>query len=66
MRLIKLTEVLHLTGLSRSVLYQYTKANTFPQSVPLGTRAVAWVESEVLEWIEQCIQTRDKVNKTTT
>ncbi len=39
------------TGLSRSTIYQYIKDGVFPKSVPLGPRAVGWLESDVSEWI---------------
>ena len=39
------------TGLSRSTIYQYVKDGVFPKPVPLGPRAVGWLESEVSEWI---------------
>ncbi len=39
------------TGLSRSTIYQYIKGGVFPKPVPLGPRAVGWLESEVSEWI---------------
>ena len=50
-RLIRLTEVLDLTGLSRSSLYRKKRAGDFPESVELGERVVAWWQSEVLEWM---------------
>ena len=39
------------TGLSRSTIYQFIKDGAFPKPVPLGPRAVGWLESEVSEWI---------------
>ena len=39
------------TGLSRSTIYQYIKNGVFPKPVPLGPRAVGWLESDVSEWI---------------
>ena len=50
-RLMRLPEVLKLTGLSRSTLYRKIKAGQFPAPVSLGPRSVAWRESEVLDWI---------------
>lgn len=50
-RLIKLREVMALTGLSKSTLYRKIDAGTFPPPVVLGPRAVACRESEVLAWI---------------
>ena len=39
------------TGLSRSTIYQYVKDGVFPKHVPLGPRAVGWLESDVSGWI---------------
>ena len=39
------------TGLSRSTIYHYIKDGLFPTPVPLGPRAVGWLESDVSEWI---------------
>ncbi len=58
-RLIRLKQVMEITGLSRSSVYRYIDEGRFPQSVSLGGRAVAWVESEVERWIEEVINQRD-------
>ena len=59
MRLIRLKEVKHATGLGRSTIYKYIEDGTFPKSVSLGERAVAWVESEVMGWVMARIEARD-------
>ena len=41
------------TGLSRSTIYAFIKAGVFPKPVPLGPRAVGWLESEISYWITQ-------------
>jgi prophage regulatory protein len=47
-------------GLSRSTIYQFIKDGTFPKPIPLGPRAVGWLEADVNEWIAQRInQARD-------
>jgi prophage regulatory protein len=58
MRLIRLKEVIYCTGLARSTVYKYIAANTFPKPVPLGGRAVAWIQAEVDAWIEEKISIR--------
>lgn len=50
-RLIRLPEVLELTGLSKSTLYRKIKEDQFPAPVSLGPGSVAWRKSEVLDWI---------------
>ena len=44
------------TGLSRSTIYQYVKDGAFPKPVPLGPRAVGWLESDVSEWIAERVK----------
>ncbi len=58
-RLIRLNEVISRTGLSRSRIYQYINEDKFPTNVSLGGRSVAWVESEIAQWIENVIGHRD-------
>ncbi|EGR0542487.1 AlpA family transcriptional regulator [Vibrio cholerae] len=60
MRFLRLKEVMSLTGLGRSTIYKFMADETdFPKSVPLGGRAVAWVESEIEEWMESRLSMRD-------
>jgi prophage regulatory protein len=59
MQLIRLPEVLKMTGLSRSSVYRRVDAGTFPKAVALGGRSVAWVEEEIKAWIEARIEERD-------
>ncbi|PSV44868.1 AlpA family transcriptional regulator [Photobacterium indicum] len=61
MRLIRLKEVMNITGLGRSSIYKFMDEERFPKSVSLGDRAVAWVESEVEMWIEERIAERGEV-----
>lgn len=58
--LVRLREVIARTGLSRSTIYDRMSQGTFPSPVSLGGgRAVAWVESEVNDWIHARIKARD-------
>lgn len=58
-RLIRLNEVMRITGLSRSRIYQYISEDKFPDNVSLGGRSVAWVESEIYRWVDSVIRQRD-------
>lgn len=59
MRLIRRREVESRTGLSRSGIYGLMASKQFPRPVKLGNGiAVAWVESEVAQWIESRIRER--------
>lgn len=50
-KLIRLPEVLELTGLSRSTVYKLKKLGLFPQPVKIGPHAVRWYLDEVLLYI---------------
>ncbi|EMN5657924.1 AlpA family transcriptional regulator [Providencia rettgeri] len=49
--LIRLPEVMRRTGYGKAWIYRLIEAGQFPKSVKIGTRSVAFVESEVDEWI---------------
>lgn len=59
MRFIKLNEVMNSTGLGRSTIYKYMDKGEFPKSISLGDRAVAWLESEVHDWMMEKLEARD-------
>ncbi|WP_370548609.1 AlpA family transcriptional regulator [Edwardsiella tarda] len=54
-KLLRLSEVLNRTGYSRAWIYRLLKENRFPQSIKIGSRSIAFVESEVDDWINQRI-----------
>ncbi|AGH74723.1 helix-turn-helix transcriptional regulator [Edwardsiella piscicida] len=53
--LIRLSEVQRRTGYSKAWIYRLLKENRFPQSIKIGSRSIAFVESEVDDWINQRI-----------
>ncbi len=61
LRLLRLRQVMSVTGLARSTVYKYCSENSFPRPIHLGERNVAWVESEVQQWIEHKIGVRDRL-----
>ncbi len=58
MRFLRLKDVIAATGLSRSTIYKFMDEEVFPKTIPLGGRAVAWLESEIEEWMEQRLAMR--------
>ena len=50
-RMLRLQAVKAVTGLSRSTIYLRLAQGSFPRPVPLGGRAIGWVEAEVEAWI---------------
>ena len=68
-RFIRLHEVLSRTGYGRTTIYRKMEDGSFPRSVKLDgppidpeafdSRAVAWIEEEVEQWIESRIEERN-------
>jgi len=67
-KFIRLPEVLSRTGYGRTTIYRKMEDGDFPKSVKLGgppkdpnafdSRAIAWIEDEVDQWIESTIEER--------
>jgi prophage regulatory protein len=60
--LLRIKQVQQRTGLSKSYIYQLCSQDQFPKSIQIvaGGSSVAWVESEILEWIDSRIKERDE------
>jgi len=56
--MLRLLDVCRITGLCSSAIYQLESEQRFPQRVNIGPRAVAWVASEVQEWLKQRMASR--------
>jgi len=50
--ILRRREVQARTGLSRSTIYLRTSQGHFPKPIPLGPRAVGWLESEIEAWLQ--------------
>ena len=51
-QLIRIREVMAKVTLSQSTIYKFIREGTFPKGRRIGGQAVAWIESEIDEWIE--------------
>lgn len=51
-RMMRLPEVKHLTGLSKSTIYEQIARKEFPQAVEIGPMSVAWRCGDIYEWID--------------
>jgi len=64
MKIIRLKEVTEITGLAKSTIYakmsSENPASRFPKNLSLGGSATGWLESEVIDWINQRIEERDQ------
>lgn len=50
--MLRVSQVLALTGLSKTKIYDLQNKGDFPMRVQLSPRRVAWVEAEVQAWLE--------------
>jgi len=58
--IIKLPEVVERTALSKASIHVFIKKGTFPKPIPLGARAVGWIEEEVNSWIRSRAEMRNQ------
>jgi prophage regulatory protein len=58
-RILRRPAVEARTGLSRSTLYDHMRNGTFPRPVPLGTKSVGWLESDISKWIDDRVAERE-------
>jgi prophage regulatory protein len=56
-RFLSMRQVLERVNLCRTTLYERMEAGTFPQSVPLGPKRIAFVESQIDAWMQARIST---------
>jgi len=57
-RLLRITEVLSISGLTRATLYREIAQHDFPAPLRISARSVAWLQDEVMQWVESRIQLR--------
>ena len=51
-RLIRIEEVLAITGISKSVIYEMIKRGEFPRQRRIGQRSVGWHQSDIDDWLD--------------
>ena len=60
MRLLSKRQVKELVLYSPQHIARLEAAGQFPKRVRLGQNRVGWVETEVLEWLHERIEARDR------
>jgi prophage regulatory protein len=58
-RIVRMRELIRMTGLPRSHIYRLQAEGRFPRSVKLDIRSVGWLEQEVIDWLDEKIASRD-------
>ena len=51
-RLLRINDVVEVTGLSKTSIYRYVANETFPKPVKIGETVVAWRVEDIDEWIK--------------
>ncbi|MDB2182115.1 helix-turn-helix transcriptional regulator [Citrobacter farmeri] len=52
-KFLRLHQVKEKTGFKKSWIYQQIRLKKFPAAIHIGTTNVAWLESDIEEWIKQ-------------
>jgi prophage regulatory protein len=52
MRVLNVKDVVGMTGLSKVTIWRKEKSGNFPKRINLTSRRVGWIESEIVEWLE--------------
>ena len=63
MALLRLPEVMRLSGYSRSMLYSLISQGLYPKPLKIGERAVAWPSQEVERMVESIISQQPLVER---
>nr|WP_166175699.1 AlpA family phage regulatory protein [Altererythrobacter segetis] len=58
--LLRIADVRKLTRRSTSRIYADMNAGLFPRPIRIGTRAVAWRESDLIAWLGHRVAERDQ------
>jgi prophage regulatory protein len=58
-RVLSLPEVLAVVGMKKTLLYELVRTSKFPRPIKVSVRHVAWVHSEVQNWLAGRIAARD-------
>lgn len=52
MKLLRIRQVIQITGLSRMTIYRLELAGKFPKRRQLSENSVAWLEADISQWID--------------
>lgn len=55
--LLKLPDVVRLTGLSKACIYRNMNTGQFPRPVRISTRRVGWLETDLQSWLDEAKRT---------
>ena len=50
--IVRLPEVMRLTGLSKTTIHRRYRAGSFPRPLRLGPQSIGWRREEIVEWLD--------------
>ena len=54
-KLLRLRDVIKMTSLTRTTIYNYMSEGKLPKNIHLGPKISVWIEREIQEWINSQI-----------
>ena len=51
-RLLRMRDVVAITGLSKNTILRLVKAGSFPEPIQIAPRSVAWRWCDIRDWLE--------------
>jgi prophage regulatory protein len=60
-RILRLAQVIDMTGLGKTKIYELQAQGRFPMSVRITAHSVGWVEEEVQAWLSRRVAARPSV-----
>ena len=58
--ILRLKEVIQITGLSRSTIYKLISSGKFPKPLKLSVRSSGWLMSDIDDWIQSRVEAREQ------
>src|SRR5207253_6731831 len=55
-RMLRLAQVIDMTGLGKTKTYELQAGGEFPMRVKITAHSVGWIEDEVQAWLADCVQ----------
>lgn len=62
-KLLRLHQVMEMTGLRKTKIYELDAEGVFPRRVRITAHSVGWVEAEVQAWLAQRVESRTPASR---
>ena len=60
-RMLRLAQVIDMTGLGKTKIYELQAGGSFPMRVKITAHSVGWIEDEVQAWLARRVQASARV-----